>query len=103
MKEIKAIINPSKKSAVLDALREIEGLPAVICSDCHAHNVFSGNWDAQQKVKIELMVIDAQVETVVDAICRAATTGQTGDGRIHVIPIEESVLIRTGERVSDNS
>ena len=101
MKEIKAIINPSKKSAILDALREIEGLPAVICSDCHAHNVFPGEWDAQAKVKIELMVSDSQVETVVSTIQRTATTGQTGDGRIHVIPIEDSVLIRTGEHVND--
>lgn len=102
MKEIKAIINPSKESAVLDALREIEGLPGVTCTPCHAHNVFPGDWEPRPKVKIELMVRDDKVQTVVQAIQEAATTGQTGDGRIHVIPIEESVLIKNGEHFKES-
>lgn len=102
MKEIKAIIQPFKKEAVIDALREIEGLPGVVCSDCHAHSVTVGNWGEEAKVKVEIMVPDELVEKVVIAIQRAAHTGNPGDGRIHVLPIEDSVLIRTGEHTSES-
>jgi nitrogen regulatory protein PII len=50
------------------------------------------------KIKIEAVVPDEIVEEVIDAIMSAARTGEIGDGRIFVIPVEESRNIRTGER-----
>jgi nitrogen regulatory protein PII len=50
------------------------------------------------KIKIEAVVPDEMVEEVIDAIMSAARTGEIGDGRIFVIPVEESRNIRTGER-----
>jgi nitrogen regulatory protein PII len=49
------------------------------------------------KVKIEVVVEDAQVEGVVDAVRKAAGTGKIGDGKIFVTPVEQAVRIRTGE------
>lgn len=102
MKEIKAIIQPFKKEAVINALREIEGLPGVVCSACHAHSVQAGNWGEVDKVKVEIMVPEELVERVIVAVQKAAHTGNPGDGRIHVLPIEDSVLIRTGEHTSES-
>ncbi len=50
------------------------------------------------KVKIEVVVADDRVDTAIDLICQVARTGEPGDGKIFVIPIEDVVRIRTGER-----
>jgi len=50
------------------------------------------------KIKLEIMVPDDIAETVVQVLLKAAHTGNPGDGRIFVLPIEETVKIRTGER-----
>jgi Nitrogen regulatory protein PII len=50
------------------------------------------------KVKIEVVVKDEDVEKVIETIMKAAQTGRVGDGKIFVIPVEEVVRIRTGER-----
>lgn len=96
MKEIKAIIQPFKLDAVLNALR-IEGLPGITLSESHAVSVQLGRYEQIVKIKLEVMVPDELVETVVQLIQKAAHTGNTGDGRIFVIPIEKSMKIRTGE------
>ena len=57
--------------------------------------------DLVPKAKIELVVEDADVERVIDVIMKAAFTGEVGDGKIFVIPVEEAVRIRTGERGKD--
>ncbi len=57
--------------------------------------------DFVPKVKLEIVVQDDQVHAVIDAIERSAKTGRIGDGKIFVIPIEEAVRIRTGERGPD--
>ncbi len=98
MKEIKAIIQPFKLDDVLDALHKIEGLPGVAVSEARAVNMQPGRYEQIVKFKLEIMVADEQVETVVEAIRSAAYTGRTGDGRIFVIPVEATVNIRTGER-----
>ena len=54
--------------------------------------------DFLPKVKVEVAVDDARVETAIDAITKAAHTGKIGDGKIFLMPIEEVVRIRTGER-----
>jgi nitrogen regulatory protein P-II 1 len=50
------------------------------------------------KVKVEIVVKDADTEKVVQAICNAARTGNIGDGKIFVIPVADAIRVRTGER-----
>jgi len=53
--------------------------------------------DLLPKIKIELVVYDDDVDRVVDAIIRAARTGETGDGKIFIMPVENVIRVRTGE------
>ncbi|WP_456435288.1 P-II family nitrogen regulator, partial [Methanopyrus sp.] len=57
--------------------------------------------DLLDKVMIEIVVDDEDVEKVIDIICEHARTGRPGDGKIFVIPIEDAVRVRTGERGED--
>ena len=98
MKEIKAIIQPFMLERVINALHQIKGLPAVTISAAHGLSVERGAFDQVAKTKLELIVPDEQVETIVQALQKAARTGNPGDGRIFVLPIETTVKIRTGER-----
>ena len=98
MKEIKAIIKPFMLEAVIEALREIKGLPAVTISPAHGLSVERGTFDQVVKTKLEIILPDDLVETVVQTIEKAAHTGNPGDGRIFVIPVETTLKIRTGER-----
>ena len=99
MKEVKAIFQPFVLDRVLEALRAIKGLPAVTVSEVTGIGLESGQNDRPTKTKLEIMVPDPLVEPVLEAIETHAHTGNPGDGRIFVIPIEESVKIRTGERL----
>ena len=98
MKEVKAIIQPFMLHRVLNALHDIQGLPGATISESHAISVEDGQYAQIVKSKLEVMVPDALVEVVIQAIQRAAHTGKPGDGRIFVIPIEQTLKIRTGER-----
>lgn len=98
MKEIKAIIQPFMLERVMNALHEIKDLPAVTLSTAHGVSVERGAHDQVLKTKLELMVPDDRVEQLVGVIQQAAHTGKAGDGRIFVLPVEETVKIRTGER-----
>lgn len=98
MKEVKAVINQFKLDNVLSALHDIGGLPSVAISSIEAVDTTPDRFVAAPRTRIELMVPDGLVEIVVEAIRAAAHTGNPGDGRIFIIPIEETVLIRTGER-----
>ncbi len=98
VKEIKAIIQPFMLTPVLDALNAIPGLPGIIISDSRVINPERGQFAQILKIKVEVIVPDRLVEAVVQAIQRKAHTGNRGDGRIFVIPVEETVNIRTGER-----
>lgn len=53
--------------------------------------------DFLPKTKIEVAVVDAMVEQVVEAVCGAARTGKIGDGKIFITPLQEAIRIRTGE------
>jgi len=57
--------------------------------------------DLLAKVKLEIVVRDEQVEEVVDAIMKAARTGEIGDGKIFITPVEEAIRVRTGDRGED--
>ena len=111
MREVKAIIQPFMLNKVVDALMGIEGMPGVTVSEVRGFGKSRGADAAQKfvdsgiayaiKTKLEVMVPDSMVSTVVDAIRQAAYTGRPGDGKVFVIDIQESVKIRTGERDED--
>ncbi len=108
MKEIKAIIRPFKLSEVIDELSEIEGLPGVTVSEIKSFGK-SKTSNAKDKVtceevelipriKLEVVVLDSMVERVVEAIQKIAHTGNTGDGKIFITDVEETIKIQTNER-----
>lgn len=110
MKKVEAIIKPFKLDEVKDALAEV-GVKGMTVSEVKGfgrtggkREVYRGSAyvvDFVPKVKIEIVVPDALIVSVLEAIERAAQTGRIGDGKIFVIPVEEAVRIRTGERGED--
>ena len=111
MKEVKAIVQPFMKEKVLDALRQLEGLPGVTVSEVigcgKAPAVAQGEPDAEAgplfipKTKLEIVISDELLSIVVDTIARVAQTGRCGDGKIFVSNVLEAIKIRTGERGAD--
>jgi nitrogen regulatory protein P-II 1 len=104
MKEIKAIIRPFKLTDVLTELQTIEGLPGITVSEVRrfgqsgAKELSGGVIDFVAKVKIEVVVPDRLVDKTLSVIQAAAHTGNTGDGKIFVIPVDDVVKIRTYQR-----
>ena len=107
MKEIKAIIQPFLLSRVVEALKEIPGLPGVTVSEVHGFGraravgspdtVVDGAVEYVKKSKLETVVPDQLVETVVQTIRDKAHTGNPGDGKIFVYEVDDVIRIRTGE------
>ncbi len=107
MKKIEAIIKPFKLDDVRDALGEI-GVTGMTVSEVKGFGRQKGHTEIYRgaeyavdflpKVKIELVVADEQVERVVETIIETARSGKIGDGKIFILPVEEVVRIRTGER-----
>ena len=107
MKLIKAIVRPNKVDDVKEALGAV-GLPGMTVTEVRGHGKQKGHtaiyrgkeYDVSllPKMQIEVVVPDDLVEEAVAAIIRAARTGEIGDGRVFVIPVEQSYRIRTGER-----
>ncbi|MHB1404556.1 MAG: P-II family nitrogen regulator [Desulfitobacteriaceae bacterium] len=106
MKKIEAIIRPGKLDHVKDALDQfgVNGLTVsqvIGCGNQKGHTqVYRGVEYAVHllpKVKIEIVVLDQQVEEVIGIISEAARTGEIGDGKIFVTPVENAIKIRTGE------
>lgn len=109
MKRVEAIIKPTKLDEVRDALHRlgVQGMTATEVKGFgrqRGHTEFYKGTESSvgflQKVKLEVVVDDEQVPRVVDAIVEAARTGKIGDGKIFVLPVEEVIRIRTGERGS---
>ncbi len=109
MKEVKAIIRPFLLSKVVEALRQIEGLPGLtVDRDVRGFGRRPVEEDRDKivddlveyipKAKLEIIVPDELVEKVVETIQQNARTGNPGDGKIFVITVEEVVKIRTGQR-----
>jgi len=108
MKEIKAIIRPSKLLEVTEELHEIEGLPGVTVSEIkgfgkgRAKNtidkVIYEMVELIPRIKLEVVVDDEMVDDVVNVIQKYAHTGNIGDGKIFVSTVDEIVKIRTNER-----
>ena len=107
MKLIKAIIKPFKLEEVKDALSEI-GVEGMTVSEVKGFGRQKGHTEIYRgseytvdflpKVKLEIAVADDLVTKVVDAIVSASQTGKIGDGKVFIIPIEDAVRIRTGEK-----
>lgn len=107
MKKVEAIIKPFKLDDVRDALNEI-GITGMTVSEVKGFGRQKGHTEIYRgaeyavdflpKVKVELVLPDEQVERAVEAIIEAAHSGKIGDGKIFIIPVEEVIRIRTGER-----
>ncbi|MBW2231323.1 MAG: P-II family nitrogen regulator [Deltaproteobacteria bacterium] len=107
MKKIEAIIKPFKLDEVKEALHGI-GIQGMTISEVKGFGRQKGHTELYRgaeyvvdflpKIKLEVAVSDDLVEKVIDAIAQAASTGRIGDGKIFVLPIEEAIRIRTGER-----
>lgn len=107
MKKIEAIIKPFKLEEVKDALGEIgiEGMTVIEVKGFGRQKghteIYRGSEytvDFLPKVKLELVVTEAQVQPAVNAIIKAAKTGKIGDGKIFVANVEQAVRIRTEEK-----
>lgn len=110
MKKVAAIIRPEKLEDLKNALHDM-GIHGMTIYQVHGCGQQRG-WtelvrgtevmlNVIPKVKLELIVADDQVDVLVDAICHAARTGEVGDGKIFISPVEEVIRIRTGERGVD--
>lgn len=107
MKLVVAIIRPEKVSEVVTALYRAE-VRGMTVSPVQGHGgevdqveTYRGmtvKMDLQDKVRLEIGVSDHFVEPTVKAILAAAKTGQVGDGKIFVLPVEKVYRIRTGEQ-----
>jgi nitrogen regulatory protein P-II 1 len=110
MKKIEAIIKPFKLDEVKNALHEI-GITGMTVAEVRGFGRQKGHTEVYRgaeyvidflpKVKIEVVLDDALVARAVETIQQAARTDKIGDGKIFVVPVEEAVRIRTGERGSD--
>ena len=107
MKKVEAIIKPFKLDEVKQALSEI-GVAGLTATEVKGFGRQKGHTELYRgaeyvvdflpKVKVEVVVSDQLVGRVVEVIERAAKTGRIGDGKIFVVPVEEVIRIRTGER-----
>lgn len=102
MREVKALFRPQRLEQVIQALRDIPGLPGVSVSEVHAYagdrssadHATAGNELEADFTKLETLVPTALVERVVAAIAQASHTGRAGDGIVFVVPVESFVRIR---------
>ena len=107
MKKIEAIIRPHLLEAVKTSLHEINVVGMTI-SEVQGYGRQRGHTEKYRgaeyqidfvpKIKVEIIIPDEIEDTVVQTISKAAQTGKFGDGKIFVIPIDDSIRIRTGER-----
>ena len=106
MKKVEAVIRHFKLEEVKDALTEI-GVQGMTVSEVSGFGRQKGHKEQYRgaeytvdflpKAKMEVIVPDDQVKAVVDTILESARTGQIGDGKIFVLPVEDIIRIRTGE------
>ena len=110
MKKIEAVIKPFKLDDVKDALHDV-GVSGITVTEVKGFGRQKGHTELYRgaeyvidflpKVKVEVVVEDTLVENVIEAISQAARTGRIGDGKIFILPIDEAVRIRTGDRGTD--
>lgn len=106
MKKVEAIIREEKLEPVKKSLENIGyfGMTITEVGGRGKQKGVSLKWGSKEylveflpKLKIEVVVLDEDVSSTVNAIIRGARTGDTGDGKIFIIPVEEAVRIRTGD------
>jgi len=110
MKKIEAIIKPFKLDDVKESLKEV-GVQGLTVTEIKGFGRQKGHTELYRgaeyvvdflpKIKLEIIVSDDMVTKVVDAIMDSARTGKIGDGKIFILPMEEVIRIRTGERGED--
>ena len=110
MKRIEAIIRPIKLDQVKIALGEI-GVTGMSVTDVRGSGRHGGHRetfrgvnyviDLPIKIKLEIVARDEEVDEIVDTIERHARTGEYGDGKIFVLPVEDAIRVRTEERGED--
>jgi nitrogen regulatory protein P-II 1 len=106
MKKIEAIIRPFKLDDVRDGLLEI-GIQGMTITEVRGYGRQKGHTeiyrgaeyqiDTLPKIKLEIVVADHLTDAVIDTIIKFAATGQVGDGKIFVLPVEDAIRIRTEE------
>jgi len=107
MKRIEAIIKPFKLDDVKDALADI-GVDGMTVTEVKGYGHQKGHKELYRgaeysvdflpKMKLDVVVNEDRLEAALEAIINAARTGKIGDGKIFVLPVEQTVRIRTGER-----
>jgi nitrogen regulatory protein PII len=107
MKKVEAIIKPFRLDEVKAALSGI-GVEGLTVTEVKGYGRQKGHTELYRgaeyivdflpKIKLEIALADELVDRVIEAIVGAANTGKIGDGKIFVMPLEEAIRIRTGER-----
>ena len=107
MKKIEAIIKPFKLDEVKESLTKL-GIQGMSVSEVKGFGRQKGHTELYRgaeyvvdflpKVKLEILIEDEKAAAVVEAIETAARTGRIGDGKIFIMPVDDAVRIRTGER-----
>ncbi|MFK7909868.1 MAG: P-II family nitrogen regulator [Akkermansiaceae bacterium] len=110
MKKIEAIIKPFKLEEVKEALADV-GVQGMTVTEVKGFGRQKGHTEIYRgseytvdflpKVKLEIIVDDADAATVSEAIVKSANTGKIGDGKVFISPVEEAIRIRTGETGND--
>ena len=110
MRKVEAIIKPFKLDDVKEALQAL-GIQGMTVTEVRGFGRQKGHTELYRgaeyvvdflpKIKLEVAVPDETADKVVQAIVEAANTGRIGDGKIFVLPVEEAIRIRTGERGPD--
>jgi nitrogen regulatory protein P-II 1 len=106
MKKIEAIIRVEKFEEVKEALKEV-GYPGMTKTLVEGHGKQKGlkqqfrgttfEVEFPQKIKLEIVALDEDVGRLLNAITRSARTGEVGDGKIFVVPVDDAVRIRSGD------
>jgi nitrogen regulatory protein P-II 1 len=110
MKKVEAIIKPFKLDDVKEALHEV-GVKGLTVTEAKGFGRQKGHTELYRgaeyvvdflpKVKVEVVVEEAMLERVIEAIQQSAHTGRIGDGKIFVSTVDEAIRIRTGEKGAD--
>lgn len=110
MKLIVAVLKPFKLDEVKEALKSL-GIHGMTLTEAQGFGRQRGHTEVYRgaeyevefvpKIRLEVVVDDAQVDEVANAIVDVAGTGKIGDGKVWILPVEEIIRVRTGERGSD--
>ncbi len=106
MKLVIAIVRPFKLDEIREALTPL-GVQGITVTEVKGFGRQKGQTEIYRgaeyhvsflpKIKIEIAILDDQLDSIIETICRVGQTGKIGDGKIFVLPLERAVRIRTGE------